>query len=320
MSTLQEKSLLDSDEYPGRWTDYIGQEDAKRMLRIAAKSARIRKQPLDHVLISHPSPGVGKTALAVLIATEMRSRCVVVSGQISKDRARTILSTMEDGDVLLYDEIHQVLDAGRRGAEWLLHFLQDGQIAGPVAMETQPRVTLVGATTEAHRFPSTIVSRFPLVPPMADYTTEEAAKVAQVISRRVLADLPTLGRPDALMLAEASHNNPRAIRQMLTVLRDMTITDELPLLAKGRYDIVTLLEFQGVTLDGLDRVAQRYLRVLSEFGTVGGARAIEDRMQQPGGLAMTERVLMDKGLIAKTRSGRALTQAGIRRVNQMESA
>lgn len=311
--------VLDGHDYPRRWNDYIGQEPAKRMLRVAAKAARMRKEPLDHVLISHGTPGVGKTALAALLAQELGTTCRVVSGQVSLQKARLLLSGMEDRDVLLYDEIHQIIDGGKKNAEWMLSFLQDGVLMGPLGPEEQPRITVIGATTDAARLPESIVSRFPLQPPMQDYTDTEAAKIAQVTARSVLEGLPSLSKPQALQIAAAAHNNPRAIRRLLTVLRDMTITDTLPL-HNGRYDIDGLLDFQGITPDGLDPVARRYLHTLAtEFDGSAGAKALEDRLQQPG-LASVERMLMDKGLVAKTRTGRTLTQAGIKRFRELAGA
>lgn len=314
--------VLDAHDYPRRWPDYIGQEPAKRLLQVAAKSARVRKKRLDHVLIGHPSPGIGKTALAVLLATEMRTTVRVASGQLSSDQARLIFSGMRDGDCLLYDEFHRLMEGGRKHAEWMLSYLQDGVILGPLGPEHQPAVTIVAATTDVAKLPESIVSRFPLQPPMQDYTTAEAAKIAALMSAQVLGDfdLPRLAAKEATTVATASNNNPRAIRQMLLVLRDLVITDEVPLV-NGKYDIATLLDFQGITPDGLDRTAQRYLAALAvEFAGTAGAKALEDRLQQPGGLGTVERMLMDRGYVAKTRTGRSLTAAGIRRYRELEAA
>ena len=77
-----ELPVLQGEEYPRGWKQYVGQEPAKRMLQVAAASARMRGEPLDHVLISHGSPGVGKTALAYLIAKELKRPCRVVTGPV----------------------------------------------------------------------------------------------------------------------------------------------------------------------------------------------------------------------------------------------
>ena len=149
-TTLADRSapILETHDYPRRWQDYVGQDRAKKMLRVAAKSAKTRKQPLDHVLITHPSPGVGKTALAVLLATELRRNCRVVSGTMFRDKARVIFASLEDGDLLFYDEFHPLMDQGRKNAEWMLSYLQDGVIMGPLGPEPQPRITIIAATTD----------------------------------------------------------------------------------------------------------------------------------------------------------------------------
>lgn len=305
------------NEYPTAWSKYVGQEPAKRMLRVAAQSARMRNEPLDHYLIGHGTPGIGKTALANLVARELKRPARLITGPLVPGRARLLFSQMKDRDVLVYDEFHQVMDAGKKNAEWLLSYLQDGTIDGPLGPEPQPRVTIIAATTDVGRLPEPIVSRFVTVP-MEDYSEEEAAKIAQVMAPRILGkDAPKLSRNEALTLAVAAHCNPRAIKQLLVVLRDATITRELPMV-NGRYDVKGLLDWQGITHDGLDYTCQRYLQTLAtEFDGTAGAKALEDRLQQPGGLTSVERVLIDKGLVARTRTGRTLTQAGIRRFNEL---
>jgi Holliday junction DNA helicase RuvB len=313
--------ILEDPNYPRRWSDYVGQERAKKVLQVAAKSARVRQQPLPHTLISHPNPGIGKTALAVLIAAEMKRNVKVVSGVLYKDKARMLLDTMEDRDVLLWDEAHQMVDAGKKNAEWLLSYLQDGIIFGPLGPEVQPKVSIVAATTDPGKIPDNIMSRFTLRPPMEEYDEEQAAKIAIKMSAGVLDGLPPLRMRDALRLAKAGNCNPRAILQLVTVLRDLHHAEENVITESGRYDIDALLEFQGITEDGLDLTAQRYLQALAtEFAGSAGAKAMEDRLQAPGGLGTTERVLMNAGLIGKTRTGRTLTQAGIRRFRELQEA
>lgn len=302
---------IDPHDYPATWKQYVGQQPAKTMLQITAKSARLRKQPMEHVLIAHPTPGIGKTSLALLIAKEIGTSCRVVSGQLTAQKARMLLADMNDHDVLFIDEIHRMVDGGTKNAEWLLHFLQDGVIFGPLGPEVQPRITVVAATTDAGKLPLTIIDRFPVQPPMEEYSNDEAMKIVKITASKVLENLPVIGTKEAAAVASACYNNPRRIRAMLKVLRDMTITDTLPLV-NGKYDIPALLNAQGITEDGLDRTAQGYLRALrNEFGGAAGQKALEDRMG--GNLADVERMLMDKGFLAKTRTGRSLTQAGIHR-------
>lgn len=314
----------DDPQYPSRWTEYIGQESAKRMLQIAIKSAKVRKEPLDHVLVAHGTGGVGKTALAVLVGKTLRKTTRTVSGPVDARKARMIISQMNDGDVLHYEEFHQVMDGGRKNAEWLLTYMQDYMLPGPLGLEEMPRVTIIATTTDAGKLPATIAGRFLIQPPMADYTLEEAAKVTMAMGKKVLGDpkynLEPLKKQDALAIAEAGAKNPRAIRRLLIALRDLTLVKEVKV-TNGRYDVAALLNYQGVTPDGLDRVAQRYLTVLAtEFSGTAGLKPLEERLSQPGGLGGTERLLMDLRMVAKTRTGRELTTRGMTRVQELLAA
>lgn len=312
--------LADNHEYPRRWSEMIGQEPAKHFLQVAIKSAKKRKAPLDHILIAQ-STGMGKTALANLVANAMNGECRVAAGAgLDVMKARLIFADMKDGDVLVVDEAHGLAKTKDKG-EWMLNYLQDYMLPGPMGLEAMPKVTIIAATTEAGKLLETIVGRF-IEPPMQGYTDEEATKVAITMSKRMLGDheLPALRKADAVQVAAAACNNPRAIHRLLVPLRDLVLADEFPVTASGRYDIPALLAYQGMTPDGLDRVAQRYLTVLThEFQGKAGEKNLEDRLQSPGGLKTTERLLMDKGLIAKTRTGREITMDGVRRVRELQT-
>lgn len=323
MTTFAQRNapVLDVHNYPKTWNEYVGQDNAKKMLQLAAKSAKMRKAPLDHVLIAHQTPGIGKTALAVLTAREMGRPVRLVQGAIAQPEARLILADMKDRDVIFWDEFHQAMDGGRKNAEWLLTYLQDGLLAGPFGPEKQPRVTIIAATTDPQKLPPAIVSRF-IQPFLTEYDVEEAAKIAQVTSKKVLVPegLPRLSLPQGRTVATAANRNPRAIEKLLSVLRDLTITGELKV-TKGEYDLVGLLAFQGLTEDGLDEIARRYLATLvHEFKGKAGIRALADRISAPAGLAATEKVLLDRGYIARTGTGRELTRAGIDRFRELEAA
>lgn len=319
MTLTEMAHILDAAEYPKTWSEYIGQEDAKRMLRVSAKSAKLRGKPLDHVLIASPISGLGKTALAGLIAREMGREVRVTSGQISKDQARIILGDMIDGDVWLIDEFHQLMDAGRKNAEWILHLLQDGVLPGPFGMEEQPKITVIAATTDPQKLPATILSRFPIRPQLVDYSRDDAAYMAFTMSKRLLAEhgLPELSDEDALLLADAGDGNPRKIRNLLCNLRDLALCEEI-VVADGRYDIAGMLAFSGLTPDGLDKGAQDYLVALARvFGGTAGEKALDSHLKLPGGVKDAESALMKRNLLARTSSGRTLTKAGIQRAKEL---
>lgn len=318
----QAAPTLDASEYPSRWPDFIGQKPAVAMLRDAAKSARIRKAPMDHVFIAHPTPGLGKTALANLVALEMRQPIRVVSGKVTRQKARIILSQMEDRHVLVYDEFHQVAGGNKADSEWLLHFLQDNVLMGPRGPELQPRITLIAATTHPQKVPQAVRERFMLEAPMQDYDVEEAAKIAQLTGVRILESekLPRLTRAEGVLVAQAADCNPRMIKKLLIGLRDGTQSGTLKL-DSGRYDLAGMLARRGMTPDGLNPAALRYLEALAvDFDGQAGLKALEEHLGQPGGLGEIERSLMNKGLITRGGSrGRILTTEGISRYNELAS-
>ncbi len=140
------------------------------------------------------------------------------------------------------------------------------------------------------------------------------------MSRRIF--FPPLPQPSERnhdQVAEASNRNPRVMRHVLEQVRDLTLVEEGANWDGDDYDLTEALSMLGLTPDGLNDTAQRYLlTLLVEFqGEPAGAAAMADRLQEPGGLHYTERVLMDKGLLTKSGRGRALTQAGIRRARSL---
>lgn len=307
----------ESGHYPRHWDEFVGQEDAAKLLRMSARSAKIRNEPLDHVLIAHGTPGIGKTALAGLVAQEMGTSCLMVSGQLDRTQAGILLVGMGDMDILFYDEFHQVVQGGRGKAEWLLHYLQDGVLNSALGTTNVPRVTIVAATTDPGKIPRTITDRFPLQPALRDYSDVEAAEIAVVLSKRVLTDagLAPLTIEQANQLALGASGNPRAIRNNLCVLRDLVVTGEL-----SDYDIPALLKWQGITEDGLTPPAQDYLLILvDEFQGRAGLTTMEQRLNQPGGLGLIEQMLLRKGYIVRTRSGREASGKGIERAHRLRA-
>jgi Holliday junction resolvasome RuvABC ATP-dependent DNA helicase subunit len=201
-----------------------------------------------------------------------------------------------------------------RHAERLLHLLTDGVLMWPRGPEAQPRVTVIGATTDAGRLPETLVSRFGLRPVLTAYSDHEGAMIAMRMAPPIfttLAPFPSVADFEAV--ARAASNNPRLIRALLESLRDLALVDLQAVHDGSAYDLSEALMWLGLTGDGLTYLALGYLQALhTEFAGQAGERSIADRLQEPGGVASTERLLQDKGLIAKTRAGRVLTAAGIR--------
>lgn len=317
------QALLGGGDYPTTWDEFIGQGVAKLQLRAAAMSARMRGAAMDHILLASGRPGCGKTTLALLTAAEKGSFVTVVSGKVRMGEARLILSDMQDGDVLIIDEIHQLLQGGKVQAEWLLNYLQDGVLLGPLGPEEMPKVTIIGCTTEGGKLQQTITDRFVIKPDIVEYAQAEAALIAEGMARRLFGPpgpLPLPSKANFVEIGEASSRSPRVMKAILITLRDIALTTEASNWLGTEYSLTEAFEWMGLTSDGLDKTCQRYLHaLLRDFrGEPAGLTAMTERLQEPGGLAQTERVLLDKGLMVMTKSGRMLTQPGLRRARELE--
>ncbi len=308
-------------QYPDSWDEYIGQDAAKRSLRIAAKSAAMRGVNMDHALIASPFAGIGKTALALLAIRTAGRRVLVVSGSMKISDVRLMFTRVEDGDIIFYDEIHKSVEGGKKNAEWMLHYLENGVLVTPFGEEKVPAVTIIGATTDKGLLPDSILQRFKVIDLVA-YTDAEGAQIAAGLGQKLLgaAGLTPINAEVAADVAAAASNQPRMMRKLLIAVRDLAITEEIPTPDDGKYDLSEALEFAGLTHDGLTLEAQKYLIIMvTELrAEPAGAGLMKERLGLVGnGLSMVEMLLLDKGLILKSKQGRVLTAAGMKRAVQL---
>lgn len=299
------------------WNEYIGQDDAKYELQVAVRSAQKRGKNLGHILITSPLPGVGKTTLAEMVARYYGRPVTDRAGAMTPSEVELMFSEMEDGDVLIYDEIHKAMDKGKAGAEWMLTYLEQGVLMTPYGPIEVPQVTVIGATTDAGVLPAPILQRFKIVE-LEPYTVDEATLIALGMAEKILGpeSLPVLSDETAALVARAASCQPRLMRKILLSLRDLVVTDEVPAAEDGNYSLDLALRFSGLTWDGLPKDAQKYLVVcFSEMRNVPvGAALMRERLGMVGrGLEMIEALLIDKNLIFKTKQGRKLTPEGLKR-------
>jgi Holliday junction DNA helicase RuvB len=313
-----------SGEYPDNWDEYIGQDRAKRWLQIAAKSANKRGANMGHVLISSPWAGQGKTALAILTARTLGRTVHVITGTVKLADARIMFSRVKAGDVILWDEFHKAVEGGKANIEWMLHYLENGVLLTKRGPEEVPAVTFIAATTDKGVLPEPVLQRFNVLE-LDPYTDIQGARIAGGLSDKIMmpAGLPPIDDDTAVAIAAAGSNQPRLMRKLLMSLRDLAICEEIPEPTDGTYVLEEALNFAGLTPDGLTQEAREYLRILYvELGAEpGGAGLMRERMGLVGrGLASVEQLLLDKDLIAKTKAGRELTTAGIRRAMEVVEA
>jgi len=305
---------------PRTWDEFTGQARAKGQLQASIHSAQSRHTRLEHVLIAAGQYGTGKSALARLVAAEMEVGIIELSGQVSIDQARPILRGMEDRDILFLDEVHAMVTHGKANAEWLLHLLEDGRLLSAAGAEKMPDITVIAATTDAGKLPETILNRFPIRSVLDPYTPEQATEIALYMAGnlRFGSETPPLTARTAVLVADAANGNPRDMRALLTILRDAYYGGLAEVDENGDYDLSTMLEWAGLTADGLTKIAQDYLTVMMvDFSGKAGEKTIASALGEPGPLRHVERLLLQKGFIAVTATGRQMTKRGVTRATQL---
>lgn len=130
--------------------------------------------------------------------------------------------------------------------------------------------------------------------------------------------LPAPSDTNCAQIARASSNSPRVMRKLWVTCRDIAMTSRGDNWDGSDYDLTDVLGWHGLSPDGLTKGCRDYMQVLMrDFAGGAGLRALQDRLQEPGGLGHTERLLQEKGYLALTKAGRVLTQPGLRRTKQL---
>lgn len=310
---LEEDQQWEPTVRPKVWDEYIGQDKVKENLRIYIEAARARREPLDHVLF-HGPPGLGKTTLAYLIATELKVNVRATSGPVLErpGDVAAILTNLEDRDVLFVDEIHRM---NRVVEEILYPAMEDFQLdlvigQGPHARTIKldlPRFTLVGATTRAGLLTAPLRNRFGVVHRL-DYYNDEELHWIIVRSAKILG--VEISPEGAGELAARSRGTPRVanrilrrVRDFAQVLGDGVITQELAHIALER------LEVDERGLDDMDR---RILQTLIEKfdGGPAGLETLAVAVGEEKGTIedIYEPFLIQAGFLARTPRGRTATR------------
>ncbi|HLA73488.1 MAG TPA: Holliday junction branch migration DNA helicase RuvB [Steroidobacteraceae bacterium] len=310
---LKEEEAVDRAIRPKRLADYIGQEQVKAQLEIFVKAAVNRGEALDHALIFGP-PGLGKTTLANILASELGVNLRQTSGPVLErpgDLA-ALLTNLQPRDVLFIDEIHRLSPVVE---EVLYPAMEDFQLdimigEGPAArsikLALQP-FTLIGATTRAGLLTSPLRDRFGIVQRLEFYTVGELEKI-------VTRSAGILGVPidpaGAARIATRSRGTPRIANRLLRRVRDFAEVK-----ADGRIDEIVaraaldLLEVDPQGFDALDRKLLSTIIEKFDGGPVGIESLAAAVGEERGTLEdVIEPFLIQQGFLMRTARGRMATR------------
>ena len=309
---LEDDQLMDNTIRPESIDEYIGQEDVKENIRVFVEAAKMRNEPLDHVLLYGP-PGLGKTTLAFIIAHELGTNIKTASGpsiEKSGDLA-AILSSLEPGDVLFVDEIHRM---PRYIEEILYPAMEDFSLDIIVGSEGNsrnikidlPPFTLVGATTRASDLSAPLRDRFGITSKLQFYTVQELTDIIKRTARVLGVEIDDGA---AVELAKRSRGTPRIANRLFKRVRDFA-------LVKGNgvvdlsitEDALERLKVDKMGLDNTDH--ELLLAIIEKFG--GGPVGIEALSSSIGEEVTTiedvyEPYLLQTGLLKRTSRGRIAT-------------
>ncbi|MCL4536647.1 MAG: Holliday junction branch migration DNA helicase RuvB [Nitrospirae bacterium] len=309
----QEELTYEINLRPRSLDEFIGQEQIKENLKVFIAAARLRNEPLDHVLFCGP-PGLGKTTLATIIANELMVNIKTTSGPVLErpgDLA-AILTNLSDRDILFIDEIHRL---PRIVEEVLYPAMEDYKLdiiigQGPNARTLKlnlPRFTLIGATTRTGLLTSPLRDRFGVICRLEFYNPEE---LKEIVSRSAhLLEIEIKGDA-AIEIAKRSRGTPRIANRLLKRIRDFAqVKGDGIIDMKITKDALLALNVDGLGLDEIDR--KLLLTIIEKFsGGPAGIDAIAASLREDRETIedVYEPYLLQEGLIERTSRGRLATR------------
>ncbi|HEY9632362.1 MAG TPA: Holliday junction branch migration DNA helicase RuvB [Coleofasciculaceae cyanobacterium] len=299
---------------PQRLADYIGQKELKSVLQIAIQAAKARNESMDHLLLYGP-PGLGKTTMSLILATEMGVNCKITAAP-ALERPRDImgiLCNLKPGDILFIDEIHRMT---RMTEELLYPAMEDyrlditigkGQTAR-IRSIPLPKFTLVGATTRVGSLTSPLRDRFGLIQRLRFYEPDELSLI--VLRTASLLQAPVT-QDGAEEIARRSRGTPRIANRLLKRVRDYAqVKNIAPINQQAAAEALEVFNVDPKGLDWTDRLVLSVM--IEQFN--GGPVGLEAVASATGEDAQTieevyEPYLLQIGYLHRTPRGRVATAA-----------
>jgi len=307
-----EEIQIDASLRPKSLSDFVGQPRLKQSLELALAAAKSRHEPIDHVLL-YGQPGLGKTTLSHIIASEQGGSIHVTTGPAltrAGDLA-ALLTNLEEGDVLFIDEIHRL---NKVVEETLYSGMEDrrldlvlgkGPAARTVTVDLKP-FTLVGATTMYGSLSGPLRSRFGIINKLEYYSDTD---LSSVLTRSANILKIQLDHDAVLALAKRSRGTPRIANRLLRRSRDTAqIHHHNHLTLQAVNDTLTLLQIDELGLDASDRELLTRIITYHHGGPVG-VETLSSALSEDAGTIeeVYEPFLIQQGLLARTKAGRVVT-------------
>lgn len=302
---------------PTSFKEYVGQADTVETLKIAIQAAKMRDEPLDHILL-HGPPGLGKTTISYIIAHEMEKELTVTSGPTLEKGGDLIgiLTNLGEGDILFIDEIHRIPKIVEEFLypameDFAVDFIFDKGIHARSHRYRLKQFVLIGATTRVGLLSSPLRDRFGIFRTLDFYSVEQ---LVVIILRSAVLLNTLISDGGALELAERSRGTPRIANRLLKRVRDYS---QVKLDGKvTKASVKAALELEGIDALGLTSLDRNYLKTIVEFYKGGpvGIEAISATLQEETDtlVDVVEPFLLKIGFVLRTSSGRKTSETAYR--------
>ena len=319
-----EEQRIEVSLRPQNFQDYVGQERLKRNLKLSIDAAKKRGEPIDHVLLYGP-PGLGKTTMASVIANEMGAGLRITAGP-AIERAgdlASILTNLQDGDVLFIDEIHRL---SRAVEEVLYSAMEDFKLdivigKGPAARSVRldlPKFTVIGATTRTGSLAAPLRDRFGHIYRLEFYTPEE---ISRIVTRSANILDSKIDDKAAELLSTRARLTPRIANRLLKRVRDYAdVNGDGIIDSTTTISALKMLEVDDLGLDPADRHLLN--RIIESYGdrpvgltTIAALTGDETATIED----FYEPYLMQIGFIKRTPRGRVITPKAYKHLGKSQS-